>query len=226
MTSVLVLVLLILSGLSVLYMPTLAAVFPNINCGSLDSDSFTDENNITWVGDARYIKSGERQNVTTSDNTAAFPPFTTRRVVPTGQKNCYSIDVGKGEHVLLRTHFYSGNSTTDLSCKSAFDLQFNGNHWVTVDTCGGKPFDHQVIYHTKFDAISVCLAQTDPHRPPFISAIQVISLDDGMYSGVDRNHPLFTLRRRNYGGDKNVRYAKQSQRYLSNSFIYFLQIVS
>nr|DAD42573.1 TPA_asm: hypothetical protein HUJ06_000803 [Nelumbo nucifera] len=187
MTNIHVLFLQILLGLLALSMPALG-VFLSIDCGS--SDSFTAPNNITWVGDDLYIKGAKdtqncltSQTVQSADNSPVAHQYTTRRVFSTGKKNCYSIgDVGKGN-------------------------QFDGNRWATVASCTTDPVYYEVIYHTKFDNISVCVAQTDPGHQPFISAIQVISLDLGMYGGAAPNSPLFLNHRINYGGDKIVRHA-------------------
>nr|DAD19637.1 TPA_asm: hypothetical protein HUJ06_021100 [Nelumbo nucifera] len=78
--------------------------------------SFVDANNIAWVGDDPYIKSGEKETVPNVDN-SVDRPFKTRRVFRSRKKNCYSIDVGKGESVLLRAHFYYGTYTDET-----FDL--------------------------------------------------------------------------------------------------------
>ncbi|XP_010273297.1 PREDICTED: probable LRR receptor-like serine/threonine-protein kinase At5g59680 [Nelumbo nucifera] len=204
MINILVLLLQMLLGFFVLSVPTLA-VFLNIDCGSLGS--FTDANNITWVGDEPYIKSGKSETVPSAGNSPVAIQYTTRRVFPTRNKNCYSIDVGKGERVLLRAYFYYGNcNNSETSSTPTFDLHFDGNRWGKVDSCRTDPFYYEVIYLTKFDAISVCVARTSPDHQPFISAIQVISLDLGMYGGADPNYPLFFKRRINYGGDKTVRF--------------------
>nr|DAD42579.1 TPA_asm: hypothetical protein HUJ06_000809 [Nelumbo nucifera] len=206
MANIVVVLLQMLLGLKVLSIPTLA-VFLSIDCGS--SDSFTAANNITWVGDDLYIKGGESQTVQSADNSSSVArQYTTRRVFPTRKKNCYSIgDVGKGERVFLRAYFYYGScNNNETSSSPTFDLQFDGNHWTSVGGCITDPFYYEVIYLTKFDAVSLCVAQTDPDHIPFISAIQVISLDVGMYSKVDSTYPLFMRRRANYGGDKFVRY--------------------
>ncbi|XP_010273367.1 PREDICTED: putative leucine-rich repeat receptor-like protein kinase At2g19210 [Nelumbo nucifera] len=206
MTNILVLYLEILLVLLALSMPTLG-VFLSIDCGS--SDSFTDANNITWVGDDLYIKSGKSETVTSVNNSSIIArPYTTRRVFPTTKKNCYSIGVGRGEHVLLRAHFYYVTNKDEKLSAPVFDLQFDGNPWAIVENISADPFYKEVIYLTKFDAISVCVARNQdyPDDVPFISAIEVRSLDLGLYAGVDPNYPLLGIRRINYGGNESVRF--------------------
>ncbi|XP_010273296.1 PREDICTED: probable LRR receptor-like serine/threonine-protein kinase At5g59680 [Nelumbo nucifera] len=207
MTNILVILLQILLGLLVLLMPTLAAVFLSIDCGS--SDSFTDANNITWVGDETYIKSGKSESVPSAVNSSIARQYTTRRVFPTGKKNCYSIQVGKGERVLLRAHFYYGIKTDETSTAPQFDLQFDGNPWASVyNISSGLPFYKEVMYLTKFEAISVCVSRNvfNPDDVSFISTIEIRNLDLGMYGKLGATYPLFTRRRTNQGGDKNVRF--------------------
>ncbi|XP_010273299.1 PREDICTED: putative leucine-rich repeat receptor-like protein kinase At2g19210 [Nelumbo nucifera] len=207
--NLILLLQIILGHLAVLPMPTLAAVFLSIDCGS--SDSFTDANNITWVRDHPYITSGVNQIVQSADNSSVARQYTTRRVFPIRKKNCYSIgEVGKGERVLLRAYFYYGIYRDETSSAPTFDLQFDGNHWATVDNSSADPFYYEAIYLTRFASISVCVAKNEgyPDDVPFISAIEVRSLHLGMYRGVDSTYPLYIYDRSNYGENETVRYPK------------------
>jgi hypothetical protein len=51
-----------------------------------------------------------------------------------------------------------------------------------------------------------CLAQTQPNQFPFISALEVRSLDPKMYSYVDPKYALFVRSRFAYGASATVRY--------------------
>ncbi|XP_029129982.1 uncharacterized protein At1g24485-like isoform X2 [Cajanus cajan] len=173
-------------------------VFVSIDCGS--SESSTDVNNIRWVGDDNYIQHGESHQVYLGSH-----PLSTLRVFPSGNKNCYSIRVGKGEKILTRASFYYGNYDDKFS-PPLFDLQFDGNYWATVNTSSYYYVDHEAIYVTKGNFTSICVAQTKPNQFPFISSLEVRSLDPTMYAHVDPNHALILQWRYALGGNQTIRY--------------------
>ncbi|XP_061356025.1 probable LRR receptor-like serine/threonine-protein kinase At5g59680 [Gastrolobium bilobum] len=191
--------LLAIALLVLLFSKPSLTVFVSIDCGS--SESVTDENNIRWTGDDAYIQHGESIQVYSGSN-----PLSTLRVFPTRKKNCYSIRVKKGEKVLTRASFYYGNYDNKLS-PPIFDLQFDGNYWATVNTSSSYDYvDYEAIYVTKGNLTSICVAQTKPNQLPFISSLEVRSLDTTMYSHVDSNHALFLQWRYALGGNQTIRY--------------------
>jgi hypothetical protein len=124
--------------------------------------------------------------------------FTSRK------KNCYFISVDKGP-LLVRASFYYGNYDRKLSPPS-FDLLIDGNHWTKVITSLDKLLYYEVVYVVESDATTICLAQTQPNQFPFISALEVRSLDPKMYSYVDPKYALFVRSRFAYGASATVRY--------------------
>ncbi|QCD92375.1 hypothetical protein DEO72_LG5g437 [Vigna unguiculata] len=173
-------------------------VFVSIDCGS--SQSSTDENNIRWIGDDDYIQHGESHQVYLGSN-----PLSTLRVFTDRKKNCYSIRVGKGEKILTRASFYYGNYDDKFS-PPVFDLQFDGNYWATVNSSSYYYVDYEAIYVAKGNFTSICVAQTKPNQFPFISSLEVRSLDPTMYSHVDPNHALILQWRYAFGGNQTIRY--------------------
>ncbi|KAL2578263.1 hypothetical protein AAZV13_16G187200 [Glycine max] len=174
-------------------------VFVSIDCGS--SESSIDKNNIRWIGDDDYIQHGESHQVYLGSN-----PLSTLRVFTNRKKNCYSIRVGKGEKILTRASFYYGNYDDKFS-PPVFDLQFDGNYWATVNTSSYYYYvDYEAIYVTKGNFTSICVAQTRPNQFPFISSLEVRSLDPKMYSHVDSNHALILKWRYASGGNQTIRY--------------------
>ncbi|XP_058109882.1 probable LRR receptor-like serine/threonine-protein kinase At1g05700 isoform X1 [Magnolia sinica] len=177
-----------------------ASVFLSINCGA--SDSFNDSHSIEWVGDERYISTGESRVVQNID----YVLGRTLRVFSTGKKNCYSInEVDKGSKILVLAGFYYGNYDKRSSPPS-FDLHFDGNYWDTVTTSMNSSVVYEAIYVTKGDTMSVCVAQTSPDQLPFISILAVRSLDLDMYNNVTPDYALFNIFRLAFGATKFVRY--------------------
>ncbi|KAK1586722.1 hypothetical protein Q3G72_005504 [Acer saccharum] len=179
-----------------------ADVTTSIDCGA--SGSYT-EASIDWTGDEDYIQNGKSIAVDTSNGLSRA--MTTLRVFTTRKKNCYSIEAEKWTRTrfLIRASFYYGNYDNKSSPPS-FDLQFDGNHWITVDTSMDTVVFHEVIYVTKGDNISVCVAQTYPNMFPFISAIEIRSLGHSMYNQVDDNKGLILSRRLAFGTKDIVKY--------------------
>ncbi|PNT06431.2 hypothetical protein POPTR_013G030100v4 [Populus trichocarpa] len=172
----------------------------SIDCGA--SESYTDENSITWRGDDDIFQSSFSE-VVQSSNTVSHV-MSTLRVFTSRKKNCYFISVDKGP-LLVRASFYYGNYDRKLSPPS-FDLLIDGNHWTKVITSLDKLLYYEVVYVVESDATTICLAQTQPNQFPFISALEVRSLDPKMYSYVDPKYALFVRSRFAYGASATVRY--------------------
>ncbi|KAK2969175.1 hypothetical protein RJ640_016195 [Escallonia rubra] len=173
----------------------------NIDCGS-DSDVSTDENFGIWMGDNLFMQNGVTRVVQSSKSISHV--MDTLRFFTTRKKNCYSIKADKGEKVLVRASFFYGNYDNKAS-PPTFDLQFDGNDWATVETSSDELVYHEVIYVVKGETTSVCVAQTRPNQFPFMSALQIHSLDSLMYSHVDSNFALFLSTRVAYGANETIR---------------------
>lgn len=175
----------------------------SIDCGS-SSDSYVDENKIKWIGDETLIKNGESHVV--KDTSAVSQVLSTLRAFTTRKKNCYAIEAEKGGQVLLRVIFHYGNYDGKSSPPS-FDLHADGNYWTTVQfSADDEVKQYEVIYVVKGDYISVCVAQIHPNQFPFISAIEVRSLDSNMYGYFDSEYALLVRQMVAYGSNITIRY--------------------
>ncbi|URE10776.1 hypothetical protein MUK42_23781 [Musa troglodytarum] len=178
-----------------------AGVFLSIDCGS--SQSFIDERNIKWEGDNLYI--GHGRSFVVRNRGSVSRAMTTLRVFDSRRKSCYRIDVSGGGRVLVRASFYYGNYD-GKSFPPSFALQFDANGWDTVETSLDRPVSREAIYVVSGDATSVCVAQTQPYQLPFVSAIEVRTLEWSMYAHVDPSRALFLQRREAFGAQQIVRY--------------------
>ncbi|CAL9191140.1 unnamed protein product, partial [Musa hybrid cultivar] len=175
--------------------------FLSIDCGS--SESFIDESNIEWVGDNLYI--GHARSVVFGNHGSVSRAMTTLRVFESRRKSCYRIDVSGGGRVLVRAIFYYGNYD-GKSFPPSFALQFDANGWDTVVTSLDQPVSREAIYVVKGDATSVCVALMLTNQFPFVSAIEVRSLEWSMYAHVDPSRALFLRTREAFGAQQIVRY--------------------
>lgn len=176
-------------------------MFLSIDCGS--SESFIDESNIEWVADNLYI--GHGRSVVFRNRGSLSRAMTTLRVFESRRKSCYRIDVSGGGRVLVRASFYYGNYD-GRSFPPSFALQFDANGWDTVVTSLDRPVSHEAIYVVSGDATSVCVALTLTNQFPFVSTIEVRSLEWSMYAHVDPSRALFLRRREAFGAQQIVRY--------------------
>ncbi|CAI9105269.1 OLC1v1004156C1 [Oldenlandia corymbosa var. corymbosa] len=176
------------------------AVIVNIDCGS-SAPSYTDDFSVVWTGDTDYISNGMSKTVPAINSVSNV--LNTLRVFTSRKKNCYIIPAEQGGKVLVVASFYYGNYDQKSSPPS-FDLHFDGNYWTTVQTSRTLFEIYEVIYVVKGDSTSICLAQTLPGQYPFISALQVRSLDLDMYNSMDNDRALSLIKRVAYGANQTV----------------------
>ncbi|XP_040998227.1 probable LRR receptor-like serine/threonine-protein kinase At5g16900 [Juglans microcarpa x Juglans regia] len=197
-----------LSAVFIISKPSVA-VFLSIDCGVSNSSTYKDERSIVWTGDNAYIHSGESQVVQFSSTVPSWMStqvMSTLRVFPILKKNCYTIpDLDKGQRLLVRATFFYGNYDGKYFAPT-FELHFDGNFWATVTTSNSTYVVEEAIYVVKGNATSICLAQTHPDQVPFISALELRSLDSEMYSNVGMNRALLLANRIAYGANQTVRY--------------------
>ncbi|KAL3625911.1 hypothetical protein CASFOL_030440 [Castilleja foliolosa] len=172
----------------------------SIDCGS--SSIYADENALVWTGDA-FMQNGYSMSVQSTISISRA--MDTLRVFTTRKKNCYSVESITGQKVLVRASFNYGNYD-NKSSPPTFDLHLDGNKWITVETLNTGYVYYEAIYVPKGDSVSACVAQTRPGQFPFISALEVRTLDLNMYGYVNQSYPLFLIRRVAYGLNETVRY--------------------
>ncbi|KAI3997397.1 hypothetical protein MKX01_017767 [Papaver californicum] len=199
--------------------PVSAKVFVSIDCGSTAS-KLHGERSIIWDRDDRYIQTGDTHTVVVAPpNISGWDSvvMSTLRAFPTRKKNCYSIDIDNKAHdnerFLLRASFYYGNYD-NKSSPPTFNLQFNGNNWrqFTRDITTTNEIVYTEVVYSLHDGnnINVCLAQTKPDNIPFISALEIRSLDSDAYNYVPSDFPLFFIGRFGYGTNTTTRYPEDS----------------
>lgn len=182
-------------------------VFISIDCGA--ATGHVDENNIRWVGDDQFIKTGESQVVKSANSTV----MSTLRVFSSHKKSCYTIGVERSTRVLVRAGFFYGNYDGKSLIRS-FDLQLDGNYWDAVITSIDNVNYYEAIYVPKGNTTSVCVAQTLMGHLPFISSLEVRSLDPAMYSSFAVYYPLFLFLRNSLANTRIIRLTKKKKNIL------------
>ncbi|XP_023638576.1 uncharacterized protein At1g24485 [Capsella rubella] len=192
---------------------TLSLASVNIDCGT--SLPGIDKNNIKWVGDKDFVTSGSSATVS---STTVQTYLTTLRYFPTGDSNCYSnIPVTKGGKVLVRTMFYYGNYD-GKSSSPAFSVLFEGKHRGTVSISSPlEPYLLELIFSPASGVTNVCFLRTSSSSNPFVSSIEVVDLDDGMYDELGPGEGLFYHQRVTYGTTEILRSDLQGRFWLPSA---------
>ncbi|CAI9776714.1 unnamed protein product [Fraxinus pennsylvanica] len=168
-----------------------------IDCGSETSTA-----NIggVWQTDEAFIKTGTNQFVS-SDNFQTLGLLNTLRAFTTQNKNCYALPALATTRYFIRATFLYGNYDR-LSKPPNFDLEIDGNKWMTVVSSSTEIFHYEIIYTSMGDTISVCLAQTMVNQFPFISSLEAWPiLDNNMYIHMNRDLAWLNSYRYNYGAN-------------------------
>ncbi|GAB2268957.1 hypothetical protein Dimus_003892 [Dionaea muscipula] len=195
-----------------LTIPLLLHAFPAprgvlINCGS--TSEVTVGGNLKYIADHGLIAVG---NITTLKTTGLLPVLATLRFFPdeSARKYCYALPAIKGSKYLVRTTYYYGGFDGGNQ-PPVFDQIVDGTRWSVVNTTDdyarGLASYYEVIVGAHGKALSVCLArnQNTGKSSPFISALEVMYLEDPVYKGVDFDkYVLFTAGRHSFGNTREV----------------------
>ncbi|KAM7496644.1 hypothetical protein LguiA_021058 [Lonicera macranthoides] len=120
------------------------------------------------------------------------------RVFTQQNKNCYTLSSNSMDRYFIRAMFNYGNYD-GLSNAPSFDLEIDGNKMMTIETSIDDIVYSEVIYTSRGDNISVCLARIQDKEYPFISSLEAWPLDDNMYVGMNRDLAWIMSYRYNYG---------------------------
>lgn len=160
-----------------------------------------DSNNVKWLGDSGFVTTGQSFEIPGNIK----QPANNLRYFPSGETNCYTnIPATKREKTLVRTLFYYENYDKKSSPPS-FNVVYDGKHLENVVIVESL-FISEVIFAPASDNISVCLIRTSPSDVPFISSIELYSLDAGMYDDLGPDEGLVLRQRVAYGAKETIRY--------------------
>uniref|UniRef100_A0ACD5YFK6 Uncharacterized protein n=1 Tax=Avena sativa TaxID=4498 RepID=A0ACD5YFK6_AVESA len=174
-----------------------------INCGAGAERVFA---NVTWVPDAPFIATG---NATDIPSPMATPALSSLRYFPDAspaRKHCYVVPAAKSAKYLVRTTYYYGGFDGGAA-PPVFDQIIDGTRWSQVDTARdyarGRATYFEAVVVAAGKAVSVCLARnaaTAAGSSPFISALEVVPLDDSVYNSTDfASYALSTIARHSFG---------------------------
>ncbi|KAL2470430.1 Leucine-rich repeat transmembrane protein kinase protein [Abeliophyllum distichum] len=167
-----------------------------IDCGSATS---TTTIGGVWQTDGAFIKTGTNQFVS-SDNFQTLALLNTLRAFPMQNKNCYALPA-RATRYFIRAIFLYGNYDNLLK-PPTFDLEIDGNKWMTVVSSSTEILHYEIIYTSTGDTISVCLARTQANQFPFISSLEAWPIfDSNAYIHMNRDLAWLNTYRYNYGAN-------------------------
>ncbi|KAJ0977535.1 hypothetical protein J5N97_013009 [Dioscorea zingiberensis] len=171
-----------------------------LNCGA---SSASEIGGIKWLSDDPYISYGVPKNLSIS---GLLPTLSTLRSFPFKAsdvpcKFCYTIPVFRNATYLVRTTYYYGGPGSP----PVFDLIVDGTFWTVVNTTGDYANNASSYYEGVFGArgkhLSVCLGvNVYTESDPFISALEVILLENSVYNATDfTKNAMGLIARSNFG---------------------------
>ncbi|XP_013587231.1 PREDICTED: putative leucine-rich repeat receptor-like serine/threonine-protein kinase At2g14440 [Brassica oleracea var. oleracea] len=176
-----------------------------LNCGSPYT---TKLNEINYTSDRGFINVG---NTTAIKQKDLLPILSTLRYFPdkSSRKHCYNFPVAKNSKYLIRTTYYYGNFDGKNS-PPVFDQIIGGTKWSVVNTSEdyskGQSSYYEIVVGVPGRTLSVCLAKNAKTlSSPFISALDVQSLEDTMYNSTDLGlYKLSLIARNSFGVDGDM----------------------
>eukprot|EP00253_Pinus_taeda_P002094 PITA_02094 len=182
--------------------------FLNINCGG--TTNHTVENNITWVTDANYIDVGKTADIGNVTEAALGSSLDSLRYFPKPlNKSCYLLPVPSSVPYLLRIWFVVGDYTGFQSWPLSFAYSFETTDMlvmnnITLTSSTDALYDER-IFTTSGTVMYVCLIRTFESDDPFISGIELRTLQSGMYKQAQPGTGLTTKSRIDIGGNSMLR---------------------
>ncbi|XP_057861604.2 probable LRR receptor-like serine/threonine-protein kinase At4g29180 [Cryptomeria japonica] len=179
--------------------------FLSINCGG--KSNYTDENNIEWVPDDNYIEVGQKEEIKNS----SLPLYEqSLRVFPQPlNKSCYKLPITRNVPHLVRIWFYNGNYSgqPDLPI---FKFSIETTGMLALRNISNRITQHNVssegILVSSGDVLFICLIRISEIVSPFITAIELRTLRQGMYPQVKPGTMLQMEARYDPGGNSTIRY--------------------
>lgn len=170
-----------------------------MDCGiAPDSSSIDDETGIDYVSDAGFVDTGVIYDVA-QEYLHVVPNQQLKNVrsFPEGERNCYTLPVGKGIKYLIRAWFMYGNYDAKYQLP-IFTLFLGVDEWAKVNISDAfTSYRKEIIHIPARDRVEVCLVNNG-WGTPFMSALDLRQLNDLIY---DASEPgsLLLLDRLDYG---------------------------
>ncbi|KAK1576386.1 hypothetical protein Q3G72_013417 [Acer saccharum] len=156
--------------------------FISLDCGSpRDSDYMEATTGINYISDAAFIDTGIGKKILPEFQAGTQQQRWYVRSFPEGIRNCYKLNLTKGNKYLIRASFLYGNYD-EQDKFPVFDLHIGPNIWesVKIETASSFVLNKEIIHVLSSSYLYFCLVNTGSGTP-FISALEMRLLKDTIY---------------------------------------------
>ncbi|GKV52505.1 hypothetical protein SLEP1_g59082, partial [Rubroshorea leprosula] len=165
--------------------------FISLDCGLPEDSSYSEAvTGISYISDAAYVETGSSESVLSEFTSGEHKQMWTVRSFPEGDKNCYNLNLKKGDRYLISASFMYGNYDKKNEAPQ-FDLYLGPNFWSTVALPDASTTKFLEIIHTlQSNHLYVCLVNTG-NGTPFISVLELRPLKNTTYESETGSMELF-----------------------------------
>ncbi|KAL5757670.1 hypothetical protein ACOSP7_020281 [Xanthoceras sorbifolium] len=155
--------------------------FISLDCGLPRDEDYTElTTGINYTSDAKYIETGSGKSVSAEFKVGMQQQMWWVRSFPEGIRNCYRLNLTRGDKYLIRANFMYGNYDR-LDKIPSFDVYIGPNFWGTLILVNASvDYSIEIIHVLPSDYLHFCLVNTDKGTP-FISALELRRLKNTTY---------------------------------------------
>ncbi|KAM7254475.1 hypothetical protein ACFE04_003855 [Oxalis oulophora] len=155
--------------------------FISLDCGTKKDTNYTEKTTgVTYISDADYVETGISFSVEESVKSTYQQQMWNLRSFPNGTRNCYSLNLTRGDRYLIRGNFLYGNYD-EKNENPEFDIHIGPNFWATVEIQNSSDSIFiELIHVLSSDYLDVCLVDKG-RGTPFISALELRLIDADIY---------------------------------------------
>ncbi|XWS20199.1 hypothetical protein CRYUN_Cryun31cG0079400 [Craigia yunnanensis] len=177
--------------------------FISLDCGLPEGSSYNETTTgINYTSDAPYIQTGISNRLPGFNSGKQQQILEHLRSFPEGDRNCYMLNLGKGDKYLVRTSFMYGNYDAKNEAPE-FDLHLGPNLWETmVFQNASAVIVKEIIHLLQSNYLHVCLVNTGKGIP-FISALELRLLKNSTYNTQSETESLEPFFRSDFGSSSN-----------------------
>ncbi|XP_022714520.1 LRR receptor-like serine/threonine-protein kinase IOS1 [Durio zibethinus] len=177
--------------------------FISLDCGLPEGSSYNETTTgITYSSDAPYIQTGKSYRISEFNSGKQQQFLEYLRSFSEGDRNCYMLNLTKGNKYLIRTTFMYGNYDGKNEAPE-FDLHLGPNFWATmVFPNASTVIVKELIHSLQSNYLHVCLVNTGKGIP-IISLLELRLLNNITYNTLSEKESLELFFRNDFGSTSN-----------------------
>ncbi|XVF86742.1 hypothetical protein PTKIN_Ptkin18bG0066800 [Pterospermum kingtungense] len=173
--------------------------FISLDCGLPEGLSYSDSSTgINYTSDMPYIQTGISHRVPGFNSGIQQQALEYVRSFPEGDRNCYMLNLTRGDKYLVRASFMYGNYDAKNEAPQ-FDLNFGTDLWATmVFQNESAVIVKEIIHVLQSNYLHICLVNIGKGIP-FMSALELRLLPNFTYYTQSATESLELLLRNDFG---------------------------